>query len=45
MVESVFEKFRLATLFGLLIGAIASAAASGREPRPADIEFEPMQAL
>ena len=32
MVESVFEKFRLATLMGLLIGAIASAAASAREP-------------
>ena len=28
MVESVFEKFRLATLMGLLIGAIASAATS-----------------
>lgn len=36
MVESVFEKFRLATLFGLLIGAIASAATSAREPRPDD---------
>lgn len=30
MVESVFEKFRLATLLGLLIGAIASATASAR---------------
>lgn len=33
MVESVFEKFRLATLMGLLIGAIATAATSyGRSP-------------
>lgn len=34
MVESLFEKFRLATLFGLLIGAIASGASSLRQPAP-----------
>ncbi len=31
MAESLFEKFRLATLFGLLIGAIISLANSARE--------------
>lgn len=43
MVESVFEKFRLATLLGLLIGAIASAAASmdeqpAAEPSPLELQ-------
>lgn len=33
MVESLFEKFRLATLLGLLIGAVASGASSLRESR------------
>lgn len=34
MVESLFEKFRLATLFGLLLGAIAAGASSLRERSP-----------
>lgn len=34
MVESLFEKFRLATLLGLLIGAIISAASSTHETAP-----------
>lgn len=32
MVESLFEKFRLATLMGLLIGAIIAAASAARAP-------------
>ncbi|MGQ0434747.1 MAG: O-antigen ligase family protein [Microthrixaceae bacterium] len=47
MVESLFEKFRLATLFGLLLGAIAAGASSLREPSPdrgaasSDLELAP----
>ncbi|MGZ4314885.1 MAG: O-antigen ligase family protein [Gaiellaceae bacterium] len=35
MVESIFEKFRLATLLGFLIGAVASSTLSAMETREA----------
>lgn len=38
MVESIFEKFRLATLFGLLLGVVASAAVSARKGPPIEID-------
>lgn len=41
LVESLFEKFRLVTLFGVLIGAIASAASSMRES--ADVTTSDLQ--